>query len=187
MLKTTETFDLTEFFAGDVTAFGVFEDRFGRVRRRFTVDMIGSFEADGAFYLRENFVYDDGERIERTWRIVPTGKGCFVATAPDVLGDVVGQSTIDAVSMDYLHEIRVEGRALMLRFLDRIYKVDERSAIARTRVTKWGIKVGDVSIFFRRAQGASEQQTQATAPGVGAAAATPAASGTLGAGRSIAA
>jgi hypothetical protein len=150
MLETTAAFDLAAFFAGPSTAFGIFEDRFGTVRRRFTVDMHGAFDRDGAFLLHEQFAYDDGERVERTWRIVPGKKGAFTATAPDVIGVVEGTATLDTVSMDYLHELRIEGRPVVMRFADRIHKLDDGSAFSRTRVSKWGIRIGEVSIFFQR-------------------------------------
>jgi hypothetical protein len=43
MLKRNETahFDILAYFEGRTLADGIFEDRFGKVKRRFTVDMTG--------------------------------------------------------------------------------------------------------------------------------------------------
>ena len=60
--------DLYEYFAGEIRAWGLFEDRFGRVRRQFQVDVEGRIE-DGELVLEEDFLYDDGERDRRVWRI----------------------------------------------------------------------------------------------------------------------
>ena len=60
--------DLAEFFRGDSIAYGIFEDRFGNLRRQFRVNMTGTVEGD-ILTLAEDFLYDDGERAERTWVI----------------------------------------------------------------------------------------------------------------------
>ena len=52
-------FNLMEFFEGKVQAWGIVEDRFGNLRRQFTVDMTGVIEND--LTLEEDFVYADGE------------------------------------------------------------------------------------------------------------------------------
>ncbi|HCV89458.1 MAG TPA: DUF3833 domain-containing protein, partial [Alphaproteobacteria bacterium] len=64
--------DLAEFFAGDSVAYGIFEDRFGNLRRQFRVNMTGTVEGD-TLTLVEDFLYDDGERADRTWVIRRTG------------------------------------------------------------------------------------------------------------------
>jgi hypothetical protein len=150
MLDATDAFDLTEFFAGHVTAYGMFEDRFGRVQRRFTVAMHGAFDGDGCFLLSEDFQYDDGETLERVWRFVPQTPGRLTATAPDVIGEVTCHASLDMIAMNYLHVIKMNGQPLVLRFEDRIHKLNPTSALSRTRVKKWGFKVGEVSIFFQR-------------------------------------
>ena len=66
--------DLAEFFRGDSIAYGIFEDRFGNLRRQFRVNMTGTVEGD-TLTLAEDFLYDDGERAERTWVIRKTGTG----------------------------------------------------------------------------------------------------------------
>ena len=64
--------DLADFFAGDSVAYGIFEDRFGNLRRQFRVNMTGTVQGD-TLTLVEDFLYDDGERAERTWVIRNTG------------------------------------------------------------------------------------------------------------------
>ena len=64
--------DLADFFADDSVAYGIFEDRFGNLRRQFRVNMTGMVEGD-TLTLVEDFLYDDGERADRTWVIRKTG------------------------------------------------------------------------------------------------------------------
>ena len=60
-------FNLMEFFEGKVQAWGIVEDRFGNLRRQFTVDMTGVIEND-TLTLEEDFVYADGEIDKRIWK-----------------------------------------------------------------------------------------------------------------------
>lgn len=66
--------DLFDYFNGEATAWGTFEDRFGTIRRQFKVDLRGRIEGE-ELVLDEDFVYADGELDQRTWRIRRDGQG----------------------------------------------------------------------------------------------------------------
>lgn len=142
-------FDLTRFFDGHTRAWGLFEDRFGRVRRRFSVDMHGRWDA-GNFVLEEAFVYDTGEQEHRQWCITPRGGDGFTAKSADCIGEASGRSTRDGVHMRYRFRLKTEVREIDVTFDDRIYPVDATVAINRATVRKWGIRLGEVSLFFVR-------------------------------------
>ena len=72
-------FELTSFLDGKTRAWGVFEDRFGRLRRRFDVEMNGAWRGTN-FVLDERFVYDDGRSEMRQWVVKPMPGGHFRAT-----------------------------------------------------------------------------------------------------------
>ena len=78
-------FELTSFLEGRTSAWGVFEDRFGKLRRRFSVEMVGRW-LDDVFLLEESFTYDDGARETRVWRVAPSGEGQFTASCADCVG-----------------------------------------------------------------------------------------------------
>jgi hypothetical protein len=142
-------FELTSFFEGRTRAWGVFEDRFGRVRRRISVEMNGSWE-DETFVLDETFVYDTGAREERTWRITPSGGGRFTATCPDCIGSATGQSDENSIHMRYRFRLKLEARELSVEFDDRIYRMGDTIAVNRATMRKWGVKLGELSLFFQR-------------------------------------
>ncbi|MEK9661172.1 MAG: DUF3833 family protein, partial [Alphaproteobacteria bacterium] len=64
----TPRFVLEEYFDGHTRAWGIVRDRFGTVRRQFSVDMTGTWDGT-ALTLDEHFVYDDGETDRRTWTV----------------------------------------------------------------------------------------------------------------------
>jgi hypothetical protein len=144
-----ETFDLVAFFSKPVRAEGLFEDRFGTVRRRFIVAMTGQM-VGATFELHEDFIYDDGERQERVWRLITGRGGSFTATADDIIGVSRGVTRGNTISMTYRHKVMAEGRSMVLSFDDRFIKMTAQTAFSRARVSKWGIGVGEVLIFYRQ-------------------------------------
>ena len=142
-------FDLTTFLAGRTTAWGIFEDRFGRLRRRFTVEMNGHWQ-NREFLLDEKFVYDTGERETRTWRVEPGADGRFTAFCADCIGQASGACDRNGSRMSYKFKLRVNERALIVDFDDRIYRMGNGIAINRATMRKWGVKLGELSLFFQR-------------------------------------
>ncbi len=148
-IRVASHFELTSFLEGRTFAWGIFEDRFGRVRRRFTVEMVGRWQ-DRVFYLDERFTYDDGRRETRVWRVEPSDQGRFTATCADCVGIAQGESSADTIRMAYTFRLKLDGRKIDVSFDDRIYRVGEHVAVNRAIMRKWGVRLGEVSLFFRR-------------------------------------
>lgn len=148
-IETTGRFELTTFLEGRTKAWGVFEDRFGRLRRRFEVDMHGSWR-EGVFVLDERFAYDDGRLEERTWRIKPLAAGRFEAICASCVGVARGEATRDMVQMSYAFRLRLLSRVVTVDFDDRLYRMSARTAVNRATVRKWGVRLGELSLFFER-------------------------------------
>jgi Protein of unknown function (DUF3833) len=142
-------FDITQFLAGRSSAHGVFQDRFGRVRRSFCVSVFGRWDGP-VFILDEAFVYDDGERETRQWRIIKGEHGRFTATCADCVGTAQGSSDVGTSHMRYGFRLKLKTRMLKVHFDDRMIRVDRRLAINRAKVSKWGITLGEVIIVFER-------------------------------------
>ena len=59
---------LEEYFNGKTVARGIFEDRFGNIKKSFKVFIDGTW--DGQYLvLKEDFIYDDGSKDYREWKI----------------------------------------------------------------------------------------------------------------------
>ena len=146
--------DLAEFFAGDSVAYGIFEDRFGNLRRQFRVNMTGTVEGD-TLTLVEDFLYDDGERADRTWVIRKTGTDergitSYEGSAADVSGTASGQVAGNALNWEYDVVLEMSGSEVEVHFDDWIYRQDEDVAINRAFISKFGIEIGSVTIVFLR-------------------------------------
>lgn len=142
-------FDLTTFFEGRTHAWGIFEDRFGRLKRRFTVAMEGRWQGD-TFVIEEDFVYDTGETEHRSWSVRPERDGSFRARASDCIGEAIGNSDSERIHMTYKLRLQLSDRSIVVDFDDKIYAMGEGRAVNRATMSKWGIKLGELSLFFVR-------------------------------------
>ncbi len=152
-------FVLEEFFSGNSVAFGIFEDRFGNMRRQFRVNLSGKLDGN-RLVLDEEFLYDDGERANRVWTIDRLGLNAaglvtFKGQADDVKVAARGVQAGNALNWQYDIALEMSGTNLNVHFDDWIYKQDEDIAINRAFVTKFGVEIGSVTIVFIRGKTAS--------------------------------
>jgi len=145
----TPRFVLEEYFAGNVRAWGVFQDRSGRVRRQFTVDIQGNWDGE-VLTLVEDFIYDDGETDRRIWNIRRIDEHNYEGTADDVIGIATGVSYGNALNWQYDFDLEVGDSTIRVHFDDWMFLQEPDVMINRANVTKWGFSVGEASIFFRR-------------------------------------
>lgn len=140
-----------QYFAGRTQAWGLFEDRFGRVRRQFVVDMNGRREG-GEFVLDEQFTYDDGETQSRTWRIRATGPGTYEGRAGDVVGVARGEAKGNALHWRYTLNLPIDGRIWAVNFDDWMFLQKDGVLLNRAHMSKWGIELGSVTLLFQKPQ-----------------------------------
>ena len=145
----TSRFDFTRFLHGETTAWGMIEDRFGRVRRKFTAQMVGRWNGD-VFVLDEVFTFDDGEVESRTWQVSPGSNGSFTATCDDCEGRAIGSCSLDLISMRYRFKLRISGRTVSVDFDDRIHRAANGVALNRATIRKWGIRIAELWVVFVR-------------------------------------
>jgi Protein of unknown function (DUF3833) len=144
-LAAQRAFDLTDFLEGQSRAYGVFEDRFGKLRRRFEVAVSGVRQGE-ALELTEDFVFDDGERQTRVWRLNPGKAGTFSAMTAGVAAPGQGQHADTRCELAY----RMRLGKMSFDFTDAFYALSGDMVLNRARVSKFGITVGYVTIVFRR-------------------------------------
>lgn len=157
--------DLTHFFAGRTHAWGLFQDRFGKVRRRFTVTIDGAWTGD-EFVMDEAFRYNDGTTERRIWRIRPQTDGRFAARADGVVGEAAGRSDGPTVIIGYKLLINTDPFLIIARVDDRMHRIDENTVLSRTGMSKWGVRLGEATICFRRgaAAGSGDEDLSSCLP-----------------------
>ena len=143
------TLRLEDYFVGQSKAYGIFEDRFGKIRRQFDVDITGTLDGN-TLTLVEDFDYYDGERDTRTWTIEILGDGRYRGTANDVPGVAEGQAIGNAFNWKYKVDLKVGDDTWNVGFNDWMYLLQDDVLINRAYVTRYGIRIGEVTIAFRK-------------------------------------
>ena len=148
--KNTEPeIKIEKYFEGQVKAWGILQDRKGKVTRQFEANMLGKFE-NNILTLEEDFFWKDGETQRRVWKIKKIDEHNYIGTAPDVVGEAKGASYGSAFKFEYNLMIPFKGKNIKIRFDDWIFKQDEKVAINRATLTKFGFKVGELIVFFEK-------------------------------------
>jgi len=141
--------DVFAYFDGTVDAWGQFEDRSGKVVKRFIVEIRGRVEGE-RLTLDEDFRYSDGATQKRVWTIERQPGGRYTGTAGDVIGQAAGEAAGNALRWRYVLALEVDGRTWHVDFDDWMYLQDERVMLNRSVMSKFGIRLGEVIIAFRR-------------------------------------
>ncbi|MEC9369361.1 MAG: DUF3833 family protein [Pseudomonadota bacterium] len=140
---------LTDYFRVPVRGRGVIRDRFGRKRRSFAVEMMGSWVGD-VYVLREEFHFDNGELQQRSWTLRFTDDTHFEAVCPETVGRARGEVNRGDVHTRYVFRVKIGGRLIALRFDDRIHFLDEGAAINVAVMRKFGIRVAELVLCMKR-------------------------------------
>ena len=145
---------LFDYFKGKTSAWGIFEDRFGNVRRQFQVDIEGRINGN-EMTLDERFHYNDGEKDQRIWRIRKTGDQTFEGEADDVIGTAKGEVQGNALNWTYDLNLKVGDSSYKVHFDDWMFLQSDGVMINRARLSKWGFDIGEVTLFFMKPAGAA--------------------------------
>ena len=145
-----------EYFLGHTVAWGIFEDRFGNLRRQFKVNIDGYLE-DGLFVLDEEFEYLDGEKDQRTWRIKIIDEGLYEGKASDIVGSATGIAKGNALNWQYTMKLPIGEKNLKVKFDDWMFLQSDGVLINRATVSKWGVNIGTVTLFFEKPNSKTKQ------------------------------
>lgn len=151
---STRELELEEFFDGRLVAHGQFQDIFGTVRRQFVADIRGDWDGE-RLRLVEDFTYEDRSTERRVWTLRKTGEETWEGTAPGVIGVAKGVETGDRFNWRYTIDLPVpaaDGTAETVRvtFDDWMWLLGEDRLFNRAYMKRFGVDVGDVSIFFEK-------------------------------------
>lgn len=160
-------FVLEDYFEGRSQATGIFYDRFGDIRRQFTVDIEVTVE-DDRLTLVEDFTYDDGETERRVWKLTRTGPDTYEGTAEGVVGIAKGKIAGNAFHWTYTFDLKMKDRTLRVNFDDWMFLQPNGVVMNRATVTKWGFELGTAVISFEKLDDAGDTASTGTSSGSGA-------------------
>lgn len=145
--QTTPKFDLAQYFNGEVTAWGIVQDYSKQLTRRFCVDIIGTWEGNKG-QLHETFYYNDGEQQIRIWNLIIDNQGNVTGTAGDVVGQASGGASGTSFNWKYTLTVPVGDSSYDFAIDDWMFMMDDNRVMNRSYMTKFGVNVAEISIFF---------------------------------------
>jgi hypothetical protein len=141
--------DLARYFNGTVDGWGVFQDRSGRVVKRFHVRIDASWQGDTGI-LDEDFSYADGSKSRRVWTITRVDAHTYSGRADDVVGEALGKAYGNALRWTYVLRLPVDGKVYEVDFDDWMYLMDDKVMLNRSVMSKFGFRLGDLTLSFTR-------------------------------------
>jgi len=142
-------FDLFEYFQGSIVAWGTVQDYTDKQTRRFEVKIEGSVEGN-TLTLVEDFVFDDGEISQRIWVIERLEDGSYVGQADDIIGQATGREVGNALQWQYDFELQLDDSTVVVAFDDWLYRQDDEHVFNLTKIKKFGVEVGQITLFFQK-------------------------------------
>lgn len=140
---------LEEYFNGTLDAWGMFQKRDGTVVKRFKVVIDASWTGNQGV-LDERFTYNDGTTQRRVWKITRTAEGQYQGRADDVVGIANGEVSGNALRWVYTLELAVGEKIYHVNFDDWMYLQDDGILMNRSVMKKFGFRLGEVTLFFKK-------------------------------------
>jgi Protein of unknown function (DUF3833) len=141
-------FDLRRNLSGPMLCEGVLYGPTGRVTSRFVAEMEGKWDGNQGV-LTERFLYDNGERQDREWRLSVGHAGALRAEADDVVGAGVGRVSGPTVQMIYNFRLPPSAGGHVVAVTDWMYLADNGTIVNRSQFRKFGIKVAELVATMR--------------------------------------
>ena len=138
---------IEDYLSGNVKAWGVLQNRSGEVTRQFSAELNGKWDGK-ELILDEKFNWNDGEIQNRQWKINKIDDNNYEGTAGDVVGKARGYSYGSAFKFEYVLLVPIKDKKIKITFDDWIFKQNDKVAINRATMTKFGIKVAELTVMF---------------------------------------
>ena len=143
--------DLSEYFSGTIDAYGIFTDRSGEVKKRFTVVIQANWtirNGQKVGTLEESFEYSDGSKQKRIWTLTEVSPGKYQGTADDVVGEAQGELAGNALNWTYTLALPVDDKVYNVQFNDWMYLITPKVMLNKAKMSKFGIELGEVTLSF---------------------------------------
>ncbi len=140
---------IEKFLAGRTRAEGVFRNTITGAERKLTATLNGRWNGS-TLVLAEDFVFADGARDRKTWRLTKLADGKWSGTREDVIGTATGVQDGKSFRLSYEADLTSQGSATIVRFEDVLTQTAPNVVLNRAVVSKFGVKVGEITLTIRR-------------------------------------
>lgn len=145
--NTTPEFVPQTYFNGHLRAYGVVKGIDGKIIKSFKGDLVGSWDTHGVGTLDEHFVYSDGTKQERIWKLQPTNDAKkFIGTAGDIVGEAPMVANGNTVMIDYVMRVPYKDSTIDINVRDWLHLVQDGVIVNHSKMKKFGVQVGELVI-----------------------------------------
>ncbi len=141
--------DPKAYFSGHVRSWGMVESRSGKVSDQFSTQMHGVPRSDG-LRLTQDFNYASGRHEHRVWDIHVVDAHHFEGHANDSVGVAHGEAWGNAFEWNYTLAVKVKGHTVNVNFRQIMLLQAGGVLLNRVHYSKFGLRLGSVSEFFRK-------------------------------------
>ena len=143
---------LERYFEGRSEGWGVMQSRFGTLLQQFQIEADGRFDAaTQTLHLTETYRFDDGHVDELRWTIRQVETGRYEGVEPKLDGKANGRQAGNAFHWVYSRDVpQADGSERRLGFDDWFWLQPGNVLISRASVTKFGVEIGSLSVFYRK-------------------------------------
>lgn len=142
-------FDLKNYFNGPIKAWGIVQDRSGKVIQQFDINMHGSWQGPQGT-LVEDFSFYDGKKQQRIWHIIDKGDGQYEGRADDIVNTARGRRFGNAGQWAYVMDVPVKDGVYRMHFDDWMWAMQDGVLINRSYMKKFGITFAEITIFMQK-------------------------------------
>ena len=111
--------------------------------------MVGVWK-DNIGTLKEDFLYYNGKKQQRTWVITKNVDGSYDGTAGDILDKAEGFQNGSAMNWRYRMDVPVDDKTYRLTFDDWMWQMNDGVVINRSYMKKFGITVAELTLFMQK-------------------------------------
>jgi hypothetical protein len=129
------------------------QSRFGAFQSQFGIEASGRWDdASQTLRLTETYTFDDGHVDRLEWTIKKRDASRYEGREPRIDGTAQGEQAGNAFHWTYTRRVPArDGSESTSGFDDWFWLQDEKTLIARASVTRLGVEVGTLSVFYRKA------------------------------------
>jgi hypothetical protein len=161
-LQKDVNIDITKFFNGDLEGYAIIQDQNGKIIDTQIMKINGKWD-DNNGVIQQNFVYSDGSKNNRTWLFNVEPNGTFEAVGHNVPRPGRGRQIGNAAQIIYSLSILKNGVEKETKFEDRIYLIDDKTAIMISKFKSGFFEPYNRAIFsLRKINGRTEYKPDNT-------------------------
>jgi hypothetical protein len=147
--QKTPLLNFKDHFIGTHQGSGIFYDRFGRARMRFTIEIVGR-QTEQGLVLAELLTYETGEIVKRDYEIKQLSASQFEVRTADIVGVGLINTSGNAAQWRYTLKQKIGNKIWNLRFDDWMFLNADHSIVNRAWASFWGLGVGEVHMVLRK-------------------------------------